>query len=117
MFIPRIIAVHGSAVTLRFLSIAVGIMMAPCYPFLRGRLPVARVQGPAVRRPTDRTWLTNKSFWLVVAVSTVQGFGYFVPMLWLPSKLYLDSAISEDMNSLLFQRLPHISASAIVMHP
>ncbi|KAF7979208.1 hypothetical protein HWV62_99 [Athelia sp. TMB] len=88
LIIPRIIAVHGAALTLRYLSIAIGVTLLPCYPFLKGRLPVARVQGPGVRKPSDRSWLTNRSFWLILAVNTVQGFGYFVPILWLPSQYH-----------------------------
>lgn len=86
LIIPRIIAAYGAAVALRGLSIAIGILLVPCYPFLKGRLPIARVHGPSVRRPSDRIWLKSKSFWVVIAVNTVQGFGYFVPILWLPSK-------------------------------
>ncbi|KZP05355.1 MFS general substrate transporter [Athelia psychrophila] len=85
LIIPRIIAVHGSAITLRYLSIAIGILLLPCYPFLKGRLPVARIDGSAARRPSDHTWLTSTSFWLVIAVNTVQSFGYFLPVLWLPT--------------------------------
>ncbi|KZP31550.1 MFS general substrate transporter [Athelia psychrophila] len=85
LILPRIIAVHGAAITLRYLSIAIGILLLPCYPLLKGRLPVARVRGPAARKASDRAWLTSTSFWLVIAVNTVQGFGYFVPIVWLPT--------------------------------
>ena len=98
LIIPRIIAVHGAAVTLRYLSIAIGIALIPCYPFLKGRLPIARVQGPGVRRPSDRSWLTNTSFWLVLAVNTVQSFGYFVPILWLPSQYRITSIGKRIIN-------------------
>lgn len=86
LVIPRLVSMYGAAVTLRYLSIAIGVSLIPCYPFLKGRLPISRVHGPAVRRPSDRTWLKNKAFWTIIAVNTVQGFGYFVPILWLPSK-------------------------------
>ncbi|KZP31560.1 MFS general substrate transporter [Athelia psychrophila] len=99
LIIPRIIAVHGAAITLRYLSIAIGILLLPCYPFLKGRLPVARVRGPAARRPSDRAWLTSTSFWLLIAVNTVQGFGYFVPILWLPT--FASNLDISDSNSSL----------------
>ncbi|KZP33374.1 MFS general substrate transporter [Athelia psychrophila] len=97
--IPRLVAVHGASTALRYLSIAIGISLIPCYPFLKGRLPVARVQGPAARGAPDRAWLTSAPFWLLAAVSTMQGFGYFVPILWLPT--FASNLDISDSNSSL----------------
>ncbi|KAK1220675.1 hypothetical protein PQX77_016501 [Marasmius sp. AFHP31] len=33
-----------------------------------------------------RDWLRNTTFWVFIVANTFQGFGYFVPTLWLPSE-------------------------------
>ncbi|KZP31551.1 MFS general substrate transporter [Athelia psychrophila] len=104
LILPRIIAAYGAAIALRCLSIAIGILLLPCYPFLKGRLPVARVRGPAARKPSDRAWLRSTSFWLVIAVSTVQGFCYFLPFLWLPT-FASNLNISDSKSSLTLAAL------------
>ncbi|KAL1742539.1 major facilitator superfamily domain-containing protein [Schizophyllum fasciatum] len=80
---PPLIANYGAPKTLRIFSIAIACMLLPIMPFIKGRLP-PRVYGPAPRA-SNRGWLKNPSFWLYTAVNLIQGFGYFMPVVWLPT--------------------------------
>ncbi|KAI5896482.1 MFS general substrate transporter [Schizophyllum commune H4-8] len=89
---PRIIARYGAPKTLRYFAVAMAAMLLPVLPYIKGRLP-ARVYGPAPRS-SKRDWLRNPSFWLYTVVNLIQGFAYFMPIVWLPtfaSDLSLDS--------------------------
>ncbi|KAL1757924.1 major facilitator superfamily domain-containing protein [Schizophyllum commune] len=89
---PRIIAKYGAPKTLRYFAVARAAMLLPVLPYIKGRLP-ARVYGPAPRS-SNRDWLRNPSFWLYTVVNLIQGFAYFMPIVWLPtfaSDLSLDS--------------------------
>ncbi|KAL1719596.1 major facilitator superfamily domain-containing protein [Schizophyllum commune] len=89
---PRIIAKYGAPKTLRYFAVAMAAMLLPVLPYIKGRLP-ARVYGPAPRS-SNRDWLRNPSFWLYTVVNLIQGFAYFMPIVWLPtfaSDLSLDS--------------------------
>ncbi|KAL0069147.1 hypothetical protein AAF712_003833 [Marasmius tenuissimus] len=80
------ISSYGPQKTLRFLSIAITSLLLPVLPFAKGRLPElrSRVTGPEPRG-TARGWLRKQTFWLIICVNTLQGFGHFVPILWMPS--------------------------------
>ncbi|KAA1476049.1 MFS general substrate transporter [Dentipellis sp. KUC8613] len=82
--LPPLIRAHGASITLRILSIALFILLLPALPFMRPRLPASRVHGPG-RRSGRRAWLKDRSWWALVVCNTVQGFGHFVPQLWLPT--------------------------------
>ena len=64
-------------------------MLLPVLPYMKGRLP-ARVYGPAPRS-SNRDWLRNPSFWLYTVVNLIQGFAYFMPIVWLPSECGQDN--------------------------
>ncbi|KAF8172024.1 major facilitator superfamily domain-containing protein [Mycena galopus ATCC 62051] len=86
--LPRLISKYGSSKTLRILGIAIGVLLFALLPFVKGRLPQTRVRihGPAPRgAPGARDWMKNKSFWVFLAVNTLQGFAYFVPIVYLPT--------------------------------
>jgi len=88
LVLPPLISKYGSSKTLRILAIAVAILLFPLLPFLKGRLPQTRVHihGPAPRGATGpRDWMKQKSFWIFLAVNTLQGFAYFVPIVYLPT--------------------------------
>ncbi|KAJ6562574.1 MFS general substrate transporter [Mycena capillaripes] len=83
-----LISNHGSSKALRILAIAITILLVPLLPFVKGRLPYtrARIRGPTPRgAPGPQEWMKHKSFWLIIAVNTVQGFAYFVPIIYLPT--------------------------------
>ncbi|KAJ7364934.1 major facilitator superfamily domain-containing protein [Mycena albidolilacea] len=87
LVLSPLISKYGTSKTLRILAIAVAILLFPLLPFVRGRLPQtrARIQGPAPRGHGLRDWIKNKSFWIFFAVNTLQAFGYFVPIIYLPT--------------------------------
>jgi MFS transporter, MCT family, solute carrier family 16 (monocarboxylic acid transporters), member 10 len=84
--LPGLIKAWGMAMTLRILSVIVIVSLLPVLPFIRGRLPETRVRGPTART-SGRAWARSPLFWMLVIVNTLQGFAYFVPIIWLPSKL------------------------------
>jgi hypothetical protein len=90
LVLPYLLRTYGPLKSLRILSIGFVTLLAPVIPFVKPRLPETRVRGPGssvhaanLRR---RKWMTNKAFWFVMAANTLQGFAYFIPILWLPSK-------------------------------
>ncbi|EPQ51106.1 MFS general substrate transporter [Gloeophyllum trabeum ATCC 11539] len=84
LILPSLLNRFGAPSTLRILSIVILGMLIPLLPFVKGRLPESRVHGPNARL-TDWSWTRNRVFWLVLAVNTIQGFAYFVPIIWLPT--------------------------------
>ncbi|KAJ7845365.1 major facilitator superfamily domain-containing protein [Mycena olivaceomarginata] len=86
--LPPLMSKYGPFKTLRILAIGTAIVLLPLLPFLKGRLPQTRVriQGPAPRgAPGHRDWMKDKLFWIFMAVNTLQGFAYFVPLIYLPT--------------------------------
>ena len=87
---PILVNAYGPSKTLRVLSIAVLLLILPGVPFLRPRLPENRVYAPQSRSAIDDTefksWIKNPTFVLSMLANLLQGFAYFLPMLWLPSK-------------------------------
>ncbi|KAJ7133628.1 major facilitator superfamily domain-containing protein [Mycena epipterygia] len=85
LVLPPLISAYGSPKTLRILAIAIAILLFPALPFAKGRLPQTRTQihGPAPRGAAD--WMKQKSFWAFLAVNTLQGSAYFVPITYLPT--------------------------------
>ncbi|KAJ1304561.1 hypothetical protein OPQ81_005702 [Rhizoctonia solani] len=97
LVLPSIIRPHGTASTLRYLSIAVFVILSAILPFIRPRLPEDRIRHIAA---TSRTkWSTNKSFWLLICVTTLQGFAYFLPVVYLPT-FAQDMGLSDSQASL-----------------
>ncbi|KAJ7669547.1 major facilitator superfamily domain-containing protein [Mycena polygramma] len=88
LVLAPLISNHGSAKALRILAIAIAVLLFPLLPFVKGRIPDMRalVHGPTPRgAPGPQEWMKHKLFWLVLAVNTLQGFAYFVPIIYLPT--------------------------------
>ncbi|KAJ7739059.1 MFS general substrate transporter [Mycena maculata] len=85
LVLPPLISNYGSSKTLRILSIAIGVLLFPLIPLVKGRLSHTRtrVHGPSPRGAHD--WTKNKSFCVFLAANTLQGFAYFVPIVYLPT--------------------------------
>ncbi|KAJ7617495.1 major facilitator superfamily domain-containing protein, partial [Mycena polygramma] len=86
--LPPMISKYGSSKTLRIVGIAVAILLLVLFPLVKPCLPQARVHihGPTPRGAQGiQDWLRHKSFLVFLVVNTVQGFGYFVPILYLPT--------------------------------
>ncbi|KAG9056324.1 hypothetical protein FS842_011018 [Serendipita sp. 407] len=102
LVLPNMIDRYGTAKTLRILAIVFSASLLPMLPFLKGRLPQAKVIGPSVKE--DRKWAKNTGFRFVMIMDTLQGFGYFVPLVWLPtfaSELHLNTTNSSLALSML----------------
>ncbi|KAF9265016.1 MFS general substrate transporter [Marasmius fiardii PR-910] len=91
LILPHLLTAYGPSASLRIAAIAITILSIPCLLFMKGRLPELRSR---VRRPEPRgggtlmrkkDWLKNFTFWVLITANTVQGFGFFVPILWLPT--------------------------------
>nr|AGC14695.1 hypothetical protein [Lentinula edodes]AGC14720.1 hypothetical protein [Lentinula edodes]AGC14729.1 hypothetical protein [Lentinula edodes] len=58
--------------------------------------------GPTPRGRGNAEWTKSISFWILVLANTFQGFGYFVPIVWLPSKLCHTLLKDERISKLIF---------------
>ncbi|KAL1714469.1 major facilitator superfamily domain-containing protein [Schizophyllum commune] len=83
--LPPLIARFGIPTTLRIFAGAILGSLVPFLSFIRGRLPEVRnqVHGPEPRNRKE--WYRDITFLLLLATNTLQAFGYFVPLLWLPT--------------------------------
>ncbi|CAE6452397.1 unnamed protein product [Rhizoctonia solani] len=97
LVLPSIIRPHGTSSTLRYLSIAVFVLLSTVLPFIRHRLPEDRIRYIATSSRTR--WSTNKSFWLLICVTALQGFAYFLPIVYLPT-FAQDMRLSDSQASL-----------------
>ncbi|KAF9260480.1 MFS general substrate transporter [Marasmius fiardii PR-910] len=84
--LPSLISSQGPQKALRYLSIIIIGLLVPVLPFAKGRIPGlrSRVAGSEPRGMT-RVWLKSKAFWILICVNTLQGFGHYVPIVWLPT--------------------------------
>jgi MCP family monocarboxylic acid transporter-like MFS transporter 10 len=83
LILPVLINAWGIPVTLRVLSVAIVVALVPVLPFVKGRLPTAGARASA---PKDTRWRRTPSFWALIAVNTLQGLSYFVPVLYISSE-------------------------------
>ena len=97
---PPLLARFGIPNTLRIFAGVTFLFLAPFLPFVRGRLPEAHtaVRGPAPRH--RREWWKEPSFMLLLTTNILQAFGYFVPLLWLPSEFFstLSAYVLTEIN-------------------
>jgi MFS transporter, MCT family, solute carrier family 16 (monocarboxylic acid transporters), member 10 len=85
LILPGLLGKYGLSVTLRILGAGTSILLFPLLPFVKGRLPNGQVRGPEPRGSKNNL-LKDYRFLILLVVNSVQGFGYFVPIVWLPSK-------------------------------
>lgn len=73
---------YGYKITLRACAIAMLCLTGPFIPMLKGRLPASEV----VQRPkTDLSFLRRPLFWFYAVATTIQGVGFFIPPIFMPS--------------------------------
>ncbi|KAF5340127.1 hypothetical protein D9758_013148 [Tetrapyrgos nigripes] len=129
LVIPRLLQRYGSRVVLRWLGVSVGVGLIPGMIWIKPRVPERvgpRPPSRAPSAPSRRTrssadasvyervkecfrqrlswWFSRSSFLVLLAANTVQGFGYYMPLIWLPtyaSSLNLDKTRSSLALSLL----------------
>lgn len=73
---------YGYQITLRAIAIAMALLTAPLLPFLKGRLPISETNTMA---KTNWSFLSKPLFWVFGLSTLVQGLGFFLPALWLPT--------------------------------
>lgn len=129
LVLPVLIDRYGTSVTLRIISITFAVVLLPFLPFIRGRLPQAKVMGPISRSTGNETdgskrrgWMKSATFRFLMIANTLQALGqldshyfrvcpinpsigYFVPIVWLPSTSSFESLIRTTLTSCEFQPL------------
>lgn len=98
---------YGYRTTLRIFSVALIVLTGPLIPFLKGRLPRSE-HGQTAR--TDWSFLGNPLFWVYSVSNILQGLGYFIPSLYLPS--YATSTGSNRKQGALLVTLMSVSQTA-----
>ncbi|KAF1987367.1 MFS transporter, MCP family, solute carrier family 16, member 10, variant [Aulographum hederae CBS 113979] len=73
---------YGYPTTLRAVAVGLVILTGPLIPLLKTRTPDSDV---SVVARTDWAFLRVRLFWIYTASNFVNGFGYFIPSLYLPS--------------------------------
>lgn len=100
--LPYLFRAYGVSKALRVFSGLIAATTLPALPFLRGRLPETRVHGS--RRSHNIAWVRDSYFWALMAANVLQGFAFFVPIIWLPifaKSLHLsDSKVSLALATL-----------------
>lgn len=86
---PPLIKKYGVMGTVRGYAVTLFIGMIPTLLFVKPRMPEPRIRGPNPRARSNYGWLKNKNLWFFIMINTVQGLGYFVPIIWLPSECRL----------------------------
>ncbi|KAK7048707.1 major facilitator superfamily domain-containing protein [Favolaschia claudopus] len=114
LILTPMISKYGPSTTLRILGIAVGMLLFLLLPFVKGRLPDARIRvhGPAPRganRP--REWMSHKAFWLFLTVNTLQALGFFIPIVYLPT---FANSLHDSSTSNSALTLAMLNAAAVV---
>ncbi|KAL6800890.1 major facilitator superfamily domain-containing protein [Trichoderma sp. SZMC 28013] len=81
---------YGFRTTLRIWALAMFILSAPLVWFIKPRLPFSAT---AHYRPFNLKFLANRSFGMYQLTNIVQGVGYFLPGIYLPTyaRVYLDA--------------------------
>ncbi|KAM3464299.1 hypothetical protein NHJ6243_002606 [Beauveria neobassiana] len=88
--VQALLSRYGYATTLRAVACALVVLTGPVMPFLQRRLPAtAHRHGstptPAPAPRIDWRFLRTELFWIYTLSNVLQGFGYFLPALYLPS--------------------------------
>jgi predicted MFS family arabinose efflux permease len=73
---------YGFRTTLRVWAVILFVATAPLTIFLKPRLPIAQATH---HRSFDLSFLRNKTFLLLQLGNILEGFGYFVPSIYLPT--------------------------------
>lgn len=73
---------YGYRITLRACAVAMFVLTGPLIPLLKGRIPVSEV----VRQPRmDLSFFRKPLFWFYAMAVTIQGFGFFIPPVFVSS--------------------------------
>jgi MFS family permease len=73
---------YGHQTTLRAVAVGLFVLVLPVVPLLKGRLPVA---GRGALRGLDVSFFRQPLFYVFALSNLVQGLGYYIPGLYLPT--------------------------------
>ncbi|ORY17954.1 major facilitator superfamily domain-containing protein [Clohesyomyces aquaticus] len=73
---------HGFRTTLRVWSVILFLLTAPLTYFLKPRIPISPTHAP---RPFNLSFLLTPTFLLLQAGNILEGLGYFIPSIYLPT--------------------------------
>ncbi|KAL1610737.1 hypothetical protein SLS60_002407 [Paraconiothyrium brasiliense] len=102
---------YGFRTALRIWAIISAILLFPSLIYLKGRLPVQRpTRGVALRRRLDLNFCKTGMFCVLMTGNVIQGLGYFIPSIYLPS--YAKAiGLSNEASSLTISL---VNAAAVV---
>ncbi|KAM0666879.1 hypothetical protein ACQRIU_004734 [Beauveria bassiana] len=88
--VQALLSRYGYATTLRAVAGALVVLTGPVMPFLQRRLPATAHRHGSMPTPApvpriDWRFLRTELFWIYTLSNVLQGFGYFLPALYLPS--------------------------------
>ncbi|KAF5367010.1 hypothetical protein D9758_003844 [Tetrapyrgos nigripes] len=127
LLLQSLLQKYGSVITLRYIGVSVGVGLFPAVLLIKPRVPEragprprtrhaadSRLRGSQRKSVLERTkegvkkrlswWSIHSSFAILLIANTVQAFGFFMPLIWLPtyaSSLNLDRTESSLVLSLL----------------
>ncbi|KAJ7723345.1 MFS general substrate transporter, partial [Mycena maculata] len=93
--LPRLISAFGVAKALRYISIGIALVCAPC-PFVKPRIPLSRTTSIS-SPPPPKSGMDGRQ--IVLDRHRHQGFAYYLPVVWLPT-FANDMNISVNQSSL-----------------
>jgi len=74
---------YGFATMLRAWTVVMVVFSGPLLYYVRPRIPVSRTAFH--RRPLDFGFLKGSTFWVLQAGNILEGLGFFIPNIWLPT--------------------------------
>ncbi|KAJ5907634.1 MFS monocarboxylate transporter [Penicillium taxi] len=88
----------GSSTTLKAWTVVTILSTLASLPFMKPRIPVS--PSTSIRR-IDLSFLRLPTFWTLQAGNVIQGFGYFLPSMYLPSYSTATVGLSATMGTML----------------
>ncbi|KAG9311573.1 MFS general substrate transporter [Chiua virens] len=103
--LPSLVKAYGLYLTMRIIAIADLVILLPCMALVRPRVPQKDLNKCSVRTvAVSSITLHDRTWWMLIAANTFQGFAFFVPQIYIPTfctALHLDSALSSFAMALL----------------
>ncbi|KAK7467603.1 hypothetical protein VKT23_004656 [Stygiomarasmius scandens] len=101
---------YGHRTTLIAWAIGFLVVVTPCLPYLKGRMPVAQAVNP---RSLDVKLLYYSAFWMLFLANLLQGLGSFLPSLYIPT-FASDIHLSVTSGTLAIALMNGVSAPGLI---
>ncbi|KAF5373761.1 hypothetical protein D9758_000934 [Tetrapyrgos nigripes] len=101
---------YGPRTTLIAWAVGTLVTVAPCLPYLKGRLPVAQAVNT---RSLDLRLLYQSAFWILFVANLFQALGSFFPSLYIPT-FASDIHLSATSGTLAIAFMNGVSAPGLV---